>query len=356
MTIPEPTLPISRQPPTAAKRLVKTYLPVELVRNMDALILSSSGAYADRSEFVAEAIADRLAEEAHGNGHHPTLVEPEPVTIKAAPEPSCPAPIDEEAVSFGDWLDGWSGINGKTVLPAAQGPSANFGLHNRDLPTLWSLDWLGRLVDRSGEPIPWRQFETQIIPHAWAMGRQLQAADIKTGAVIKSAAGFPTNTHKREASERRFFEHAAGAIATHNRGPLFAFRAIGVQPVDDDNYLVAPTKAGVALLTNLIATGFTTLPPFPAKAWATFAAHLHEWAPEELALWLRVLLVVAEEPDRETLVRRCDWWTGSTADTNVAGYVARGREWGLVDLKLVAGRYRLTELGRSEVAYAQGIQ
>ncbi len=321
---------------------------------MDALILASSGAYADRSEFVAEAIVDRLAEEAHGNGHRPALVEP--MTVKAAPTPSYTIPIDEEAASFGDWLSDWSAINGKTVLPAAEGPSANFGLHNRDLPTLWTLDWLGRLVERSGEPILWRQFETEIIPRAWAMGRQLQRCDIETGAVIKSAAGFPTNTRKREASERRFFEHAAGAIAAHNRGPLFVFRAIGVQPVDDDQHLVAPTEAGVALLTDLIATGLTTLPPFPTKAWATFSAHLQEWAPEEIALWRRVLGIIAEEPDREALVRRCDWWTGSTADTNVASYIARGREWGLVEPKLVTGRYQLTELGQSEVAYTKEIE
>jgi Arc/MetJ-type ribon-helix-helix transcriptional regulator len=356
MAIPEPTLSIRRQQPTAAKRLVKTYLPVELVRSMDALILASNGAYDDRSEFVAEAIADRLAEETYGNGHVSAGVVEEPMVVKVAPESNGDVPIDEEAVSFGDWLDGWSAINDKTVLPAAEGPSANFGLHNRDLPTLWTLDWLGRLVERSGEPIPWRHFETQIIPRAWAMGRQLQAVDIETGAAIKNAAGFPTNTRKREASERRFFEHAAGAIAAHNRGPLFVFRAIGVHRVDDDNHLVAPTEAGVALLTDLVATGLTTLPPFPAKAWATFSAHLQEWAPEELTLWRRVLAVVAEEPDREALVRRCDWWTGSTADTNVASYIARGREWGLVEPKLVAGRYRLTELGQAEAASTQEVQ
>src|SRR6058998_1513197 len=97
------------------KRLVKTWLPVDLVRQMDVAIVRSSGSYLDRAEFIAEAIRDRLAEEeavAYQASH----------ASVAAPPP--PPAVDEEVEgSFADWLDA-----GPT-LPPAEGPRENFGLH-----------------------------------------------------------------------------------------------------------------------------------------------------------------------------------------------------------------------------------
>ena len=60
------------------------------------------------------------------------------------------------------------------------------------------------------------------------------------------------------------------------------------------------------------------------------------------------------EPSRLELVEvfqtaRPDW-TASVAATNTQGYVARAREWGLVESKQVAGTYRLTEFGERYTA------
>src|SRR6266540_1046070 len=118
--------------PTPPKRLVKTWLPVDLVRQMDVAIVRSRGGYLDRAEFIAEAIRDRLAEE--------EAVEYQATQAPAVVPPSRPILEEEVEGSFADWLES------ALTLPAAEGPSENFGLHNRDLPTLWALDWPGRLA------------------------------------------------------------------------------------------------------------------------------------------------------------------------------------------------------------------
>src|SRR5437868_12137034 len=97
------------------KRLVKTWLPVDLVRQMDVTIVRSGGGYLDRAEFIAEAVRDRLADE-----------EAAAWQVTPAPAP-VPAPIStagaEGESSFADWLDA------TPTLPTADGPSENFGLH-----------------------------------------------------------------------------------------------------------------------------------------------------------------------------------------------------------------------------------
>src|SRR5712691_4804902 len=49
--------------PSEAVRLVKTWLPASLVREMDQTILGSNGAYEGRDDFIRESISDRVADE-----------------------------------------------------------------------------------------------------------------------------------------------------------------------------------------------------------------------------------------------------------------------------------------------------
>lgn len=332
-----------------AKRLVKAYLPVELLRQMDALILSSEGAYLDRSEFLAEAIADRLAEEAHAH-LAPAAAEIASIDEIRAVRPE--AMVTDDAVAFGDWAKDGSAV----TLPSVPGPATNFGLHNRDFPTIWALDWLGRLVTEAGRPIAWAQYLSELVPRAWALGSALQTADLANGALAKRAAGFPTNTKKHDAAEQRFLAHSVGSVAiprgtsmaTRNDGPLFVFRLVGLA-VDGDAVLVAPTHEAVVLLRDLGRANAGTVRPFPPEAWAAFSAHLEQFSPEEIAVWRRVLTVLADKPGRTTVAARCSWWSGSIAETNAMSYIARGREWGLVEPKMVDGHYDLTELGTAEV-------
>jgi hypothetical protein len=322
---PAKPLEASQVPP---KRLVKTWLPVDLVRHMDVAIVRSRGSYLDRAEFIAEAIRDRLAEEeaaAYQAGH---------ASVAAPPPP--PAVDGEGEGSFADWLDA------APTLPPAEGPRENFGLHNRDLPTLWALDWLGRLAARRGAPVNWSEFVAELLPRAWEMGRALAGAD---GA---GTTGFPTNLKRKEATEQRFAAHAVGQVSARgNSGPLFVFRLVGL-----DGTRAAPTPAAVELTRALNRTAFEIGAPFAGAAWDAFATHLRAEAPQELDAWLYVLALLADEPTRPELVERCTRWSGSTAATNAMSYVARGREWGLVEPALVDGRYLLTDRGRAALAGA----
>lgn len=298
-----------------AKRLVKTWLPVELVRKMDVAIVRSAGGYLDRAEFIAEAISDRLDEDE-----------------AAAAAPAAPEPVRIGGGSFGDWLD-----DNPATLPAADGPAENFGLHNRDFPTLWALDCLGRAVAEHGAPVGFGEFVAELMPRAWEMGRELAGANGGS-----AASGFPTNAKRRAAAEQRFATHAIGVTgARGNSGPLFVFGLVGL-----DGYRAAPTDAALRLVLALREIGFTP-PPFAPGGWEAFSQHLAEAAPLELEAWLSVLGSLVDGPTRTELVARSTRWPGSTAATNAASYVARGREWGLVEPQLVDGRYRLTEFGRS---------
>lgn len=309
------------------KRLVKTWLPVDLVRQMDVAIVRSGGGYLDRAEFIAEAVRDRLGEEEAAATE---------ATATPADAPSAPAVEDTSGSSFSDWLDA------APTLPAAEGPNENFGLHNRDLPTLWALDWLGRLAARQGAPISWSDFIAELLPRAWEMGRALAGVD---GA---GTSGFPTNLKRKEATEQRFAAHAVGQVSARgNSGPLFVFRLVGLE-----GGRAAPAPGAVELMRSLNDAGFAIGRPFPGSAWDAFAAHLRMQSPQELDAWLYVLGLVGDEPTRPELVERCTRWNGSTAGTNAMSYVARGREWGLVEPALIDGRYLLTERGRAALGAA----
>jgi Arc/MetJ-type ribon-helix-helix transcriptional regulator len=321
------------------RRLLKSWQEAELVRQMDALILSTSGAYADRSEFIAEALRDRIEAE-----HERLRVDSSATTEPGDEDVAAVAP-EVELILFADWIDG-----DPPTKPRAAGPEINYGLHNRDFPTLWAADWLGRITADAGAPIAWREFLAQVTPRAWEYGRLLATRDLDRPPGVKLAAGFPTNLKKREAAESRFRAHAVGYPSERNQGPLFVFGLVGLDGEDEDA-LAALSAEGIALLTRLAGAGISDGPPFTPEAWTAFAEHLGANAPKERETWMRVLEIVGDEPDRSTLVERCDWWSGTTADTNAMSYVARGREWGLVEPRLREGRYALTELGRGELGH-----
>lgn len=333
-----------------SRRLLKTWQDAHLVRAMDELIIASRGAYADRSEFLAEALRDRieaeeerLREQGDNGGDPEAAVAAEVEQTADGEAPASPAvdalPALSPAVEFGDWLD-----REVPALPVAPGPAINFGLHNRDYPTLLAADWLGRLSAEVGEPVAWPRFTRAVIEWAWTFAEKLKSEDLDRPRGAKVAAGFPTNRKKREATEARFRDHFLGTIdKRRNHGPLFVFGLVGL-----DGQRGALSEAGVELLRELREAGVGAGPPFAPTAWQAFASHLRAHAREEFDSWLRVLAIVAEKPDRETLVNRCDWWTGAAADTNSMSLIARGREWGLVELALDEGHYQLTDLGAAE--------
>lgn len=323
------------------RRLVKTWQDPELIRRMDELIIASRGAYADRNDFIAEALRDRVEADAEGlpaeagNGDGPSISSQEADQVAVTPAAPAGSP------TFGDWL-------GEEVptAPASTTTATIFGLHNRDYPTLWAADWLGRLTAAADLPLSWEHLIGEITERAWGFADQLQAADLDRPRGAKVAAGFPTNRKKPDAVEARFRDHFLGLVDKRGpRGPLFIFGIAGVYSGD----AVALTEAGLQLVIALQEAGVADGPPFGAAAWTAFSAHLEEHTPAELETWRKVLAIIGDKPDRPTLINRCDWWKGATADTNAMGYLARGREWGLVELALSDGHYALTERGTDEI-------
>src|SRR5262245_23494746 len=130
-------LPHRTARPQEGLRLVKTWLPATVVRQMDETILSAGGAYNGRDEFISKAIADRIAEERMGpvKAAAPVSLMPgAPVERVQPSRTSRKSPADSQAVAF---------IVPKSTgaLPTLPGRSINgalYGLHNRDYPTLWA--------------------------------------------------------------------------------------------------------------------------------------------------------------------------------------------------------------------------
>ena len=332
-------------------RLVKTWLPPALVREMDQAILGSGGAYDGRDDFIREAIADRVAEE-----RMRPVTGPAPVILLPT--------VDKQPLETGRITK-----KGRTTpdqelfgpVPALDAPMLSsqsmtgtlYGLHNRDYPTLWAALSLIEMAAMERKPISWSKFTTAILDAAWKIGTQLARLDQERGSQeMKAAVGFPLNREKRQSSEARFLMHMVGTASgdAAPSGPLFAMQLAGLERSMTGELTVAPTEKGISLCRSLVSSGLGARPPHPETAWEAFGDHLNACLPDDYAAWIRVLQILAGEPTRDVIVGRFSKeWPGAAAATNVAGYVSRGREWGLVEHRMMGDRYALTERGRDEL-------
>jgi len=306
---------------------------------MDDMIRSTRG-YNGREDFVAEAIRDRVAEERTRpfEAGQPAL----------SVESSAPVLTERTAV-----LALWGGTAVATA-PAIRLKEPLLGLHNRDYPTLWATDLLATIVAARGEALSWIHFVARAASAAWTMSEALRETDEgRSEGAVKASVGFPGNLLKRSASEARFTEHMLGRLRQGTAfGPIFAMGLVGISegPVADR---VAPTKAALALLKALREAGLNPRPPHSPRAWLAFRDHVRAVLPSDLSQWLDVLRAIGARPtSAEIVVAFQDRWPRNAAQTNLNGYVSRGREWGLIEPRLVDGRYQLTPLGMREIAEA----
>jgi hypothetical protein len=335
---------------------------------MDERILSSRGAYVDRNEFVAEAIWDRLTEDADRDGDQATIrapwisaaagAAPRGVGHRAPAEAedaerltAVPESKDETAVDpvrvLADVVARGHDI---PALPRRGIAGTIFGLHNRDLPTIWIVAELAQMAVAEAGTVPWPLFVSRIRSDAQAVGTYLRDFDKRAKPAVKSSVGFPKTGDKARSSEDRLITTALGAPGRN--GVVGPAVLLGLVASDDrqPRPAVGPTAEGLRVLGDLVGCGFGLALPQPEAATRTWLAHISSLASEEHAAWLQVLRVIADKPTRTELVERFPQWPGTTADTNTAGYVSRGREWGLVLPELLDGRYRLTPLGEHIVA------
>lgn len=340
----------------APKRLVKVLLDTDLVRGMDRHILASGGAYQDRAEFLAEAIRDRLTEEAalvQQGADTASKVAPAADSSAVAPPRPVRAGAEESigfvaftlpeldgSVQMGDWRR-YGEVPSVQVQPTA---TINFGLHNRDLPSLWALDRLAQMASESREPVEWDRFTDRLRGEGSHVGALLRQRDLHAPPSLGAGIGFPKPGVKQQASAERFIAAAVGN-KRRDDGAFFVLALAGF--VDPDRTRLAPSQPALRVLDDMLQRGLgPALPQPPAafEAWWRYVAH---FAPAEHAAWLKVLRVVMDEPTRDELIVRFPEWPRNMATTNTVGFIARSREWGLMAPELIEQRYRLTDLGRA---------
>lgn len=348
------------------QRVMRIPIPVPLIREMDAVILQGIGGYSTRSEFIVDAIRERILElfvdGTEDAGPPPATLSEHVTTTRitegAVPSVAGPTPVTTSATMpmtvLAALRDGFV-VTEDADLSRAEGRPL-FGLHNRDYPSLWALTKLAAMtVDR---PVPIEEYFAEVLKEAWRFGELLVAIERHTGT--KCTALFPTNPEKRKSAEMGFRSFAVGDYRTDGEGyatggPLFEWRLIGLTGGERNEPLAGVTAAGWALLAGV--SGISVKEPHPADAAKVFFAHLAEQAPADWKGFTEVIRAIG--PDGATRQDLLDhmataWtdWTENEVSTNSAGYVARAREWGLVEPKQTKSRYHLTPLGHEHTTGA----
>ncbi len=362
-----------------AERVVKIPLPLVLIREIDEAIVSGLGGYSTRTEFFRDAAENLLLE----LKYQPAPDEPRalvrPPRSSATPGVEAPSTLrdaesERSMVTNPPLIEGARttaiGMNdlGATLLRLEREGAAMadgeaevnddplFGMHNRDYPSLWVAHRLAERVE-SG-PVPYEAFIDEVTAEAWDYADALRS--LETAAGQKLTALFPTNREKPQSAAGGFRAFAIGSVLNGKRdrlgveGALFAWRVCQVKRAHDGGVLIGLTSEGWQLLRRL--EGISLVLPHSAELARTFLSHLRAHSAGDWWGFQTVLAAAAEQPNRLGVIEafrtaRGDW-SESVAATNAQGYIARAREWGLVQPKQVAGRYMLTDFGAE---YLDGI-
>jgi hypothetical protein len=226
---------------------------------------------------------------------------------------------------------------------------ALFGLHNRDYPSLWALARLAAMA--AEQPVPLDKYYVQVLQEAWDHGRLLAEYEARTG--IKSTALFPTNNEKKQSAEAAFRMFAVGECRQAgdrlvSNGPLFQWRVAGLRRHHGSLH-IAVTDAGWNLMAGV--AGLSVLEPHAKHTALAFLEHLRRHARDDLQGFHAVVRGTGKKgATRTQLLERvaATWpdWTENEVSTNASGYIARAREWGLLERKQVKGVYLLTPFGQ----------
>lgn len=337
------------------QRVVKLVLPLPLIREMDRLLLDGIGGFTTRTEFVREAIESYMLDLTH----EPAPAEPTLLRGRKRRLTPVTAPVSNEAEGEAFTPAASRLTMADTALPAIARDGATmagesqlvaeplFGMHNRDYPSLWAATRLAAYLDEG--PVTFEEYADRVTEEAWSYAAELDLLEVELDA--KLTALFPTNDAKREASSGGFRMFAIGSASrtgsgVRTGGPLFLWRVCDAER-HGDAIRVGLRREGRELLASL--AGLTIAQPHPPEMARAFLAHLRVHARPDYWGFEHVLRTVAERPGRKELLAsfqeaRSDW-RESVAATNAQGYVARGREWGLIAPKVVESRYELTDFG-----------
>jgi hypothetical protein len=332
-----------------SERVVRVPLPAEQIRRMDQLILDGAGGFLTRTEFIREAIESQIVELTYPAAPNELGVSEAPAQLSVASKPA-PRGLEPEKVVLGGLSRGVTvdGVGFRAV------DEPLFGLHNRDFPSLWALGVLAR--DAHDGPVDMDDFMRNVTERAWRVGGQLEDLAVATGRRGVTAL-FPTNQAKYRQASDAFREFAVGRLEKGSqcpvgRGPLFAWRVAAVES-GDNGCRIGVTSQGWDLLEAL--GGLTVDEPHRRDHAEAFLAHVQAYGPADYAALRIVVEVASRGVTRAELVdgvsAAIPGWRDSVASTNASGYVARAREWGLLEARQSAGRYAATEFG---MAFVEG--
>ena len=352
-------------------RVVKVALPLDLIKRMDQALAGGKAGMETRAEFIREATENLLTEisfpeappeparSAGGDSRREqsgSVASSERTGVTPSKALASIPPWEMEELRLAD-------LAGTALSPVPPGETLDegvaepeneplLGLHNRDYPSLWAA---GRLARYSVDGLPsFEDFRRQATDAAWFYAAQLEALEEGRGTRLRAL--FPSNPQKREAAERGFQAFAIGSISRRPPttgpipadGPFFLWRLCQLARIDG-RLVIGLTGTGRSLLDRL--AGLSLELPHDQASAREFLAYLGEVAPSDKWGFDQVVTAVAGEPDREQLVtsiagERSDW-SPATSSSIAQGYVARAREWGLVEPRLQSGKYRLTEFGET---------
>jgi hypothetical protein len=365
-------------------RLVRVLVSVTLLREVDEIVLNGLASYETRQEFINDAIQNQVLEVKHGEAAADRAEAPTraPAAKPAANgslgggrapsshvapksaghEPALAQPKHANAEDLTEQID--SIAQTRIVLPADapflyddRGEAVAkeeplFGLHNRDYPSMRAAALLATLTRET--PVAIADFFEAATRDAWDLALSLQRLERATK--LKLTALLPSNPAKPQSAEDNYRTFAIGWIPRRVApgepltvaGPLFSWGVCGIK--SGGTREIALTTSGWALLKHL--DGLTLAWPHEERYAERFCDFLRAQAPWDWECFALLLQQASEGAGRAELVdafhQRHPAWTSVVASTNAAGYVARAREWGLIEPSLRARRYVLTELGRRQ--------
>ncbi len=292
--------------------------------------------------------------------------------------------LDHETARLADGMDGFAALSSERY----QEPDRDvYGLTNRVTPTLWAASQLVKLqVAAGGHEVGYGDFMSYVMPHAWRIGIGLERWEGDHGMeggsqvrLYRSSARWPSRptdatdpdrARRREASTAYgFVEYAlltwtragrGSSRAGWARGPLAALGLVQARADADGAVWLSATGPAVRLLSELADAHTSCAYPHSGEAWHAYKSFLLDANPDELNQMNWVLNAVAVSRSRDEIARQASS-IGDTGDkvsskslTHANGYVARLREWGLLQLaRPKFGMKALTPLGLQEMGDAQ---
>ena len=372
-------------------RPIKILLPGELVDRVDAVLQQGMGGFRTRHSLVEEAIEYYLQELQDLERDDFALGSPNPAPSREAPiseksqsrtpiaagravsdrdsddramPPSLasmernpqwanlvrgPATIEEMAISCPSAKATVSSES--NVSTPDQGPI--LGLHNRDWPTLKALELLGEMS--APRAVLCSDFYNAATASGWMLGDVLKKYESKGAG--KLSALLPGNREKAKAAESNYRNFALGWIkqsdegeAVRTSGPIFSWSAVGLAWRENALH-IGLTESGASLLDGV--SGLIPTAPHPEDKARFFFRHIAEFGPSDWLFFQKLLSELFSSPTRNELVeiiKDSQNSSDSVAASLVQGYVARGREWGLVEQKQQDNRYLLTPFGKDLIS------